>query len=354
MMFKRTQKAENGVDIQFSAFLHIRKMVIFILGFSGNNQYFSHESFFYKVFHYSAIPQIVVDKSLNVLEVNNALLMHFQLNPDKAGMKSFGEIVDCQKNTAIMKDCSKCKVKNCPIQKIVCESLNSSAPPVCSTTSFSSEKEKNYKTRWVQISGVKVECCDSNYVVLTFIDITKQKHKETLYKKRLELDPLTGLMNKQGLMNSIKRLANKKLPISYSLCMIDLDDFKNINDQCGHLTGDKVLKIFAKIIRKNIDDNDLAGRFGGEEFIIIFLHDNSQKVLHTLQGIHGQLNQSFKHDIPFPVSFSAGIIFINDNESAKVLTDLLLMVDRYLYDAKSRGKGRAVSPLGEFIFNIEH
>jgi diguanylate cyclase (GGDEF)-like protein len=161
-------------------------------------------------------------------------------------------------------------------------------------------------------------------------------------------------MNKQGLMNSIKRLANKRLPTSYSLCMIDLDDFKNINDQCGHLTGDKVLKIFAKIIRKNIDDSDLAGRFGGEEFIIIFLHDNSQKVLHTLQGIHGQLNQSFKHDIPFPVSFSAGIIFINDNESAKVLTDLLLMVDRYLYDAKSRGKGRAVSPLGEFIFNIEH
>jgi diguanylate cyclase (GGDEF)-like protein len=93
-----------------------------------------------------------------------------------------------------------------------------------------------------------------------------------------------------------------------------------------------------------------VGRFGGEEFVFIFMDTNPQQSLQILQRIHNELNEYFKDYIQIPVTFSAGVAYVDAVGNLLDCTDLFLDVDRLLYQAKSKGKSRAVSALGEFAF----
>ena len=87
--------------------------------------------------------------------------------------------------------------------------------------------------------------------------------------KMNQLDSLTGLLNKEAFKNSVeKELLDHK--VSHALLVIDLDNFKEINDNYGHMEGDEIIINVAKIIRNEISTEDLAGRFGGDEFFILF------------------------------------------------------------------------------------
>ena len=86
-------------------------------------------------------------------------------------------------------------------------------------------------------------------------------------KTQAHIDPLTKILNRRGLMEEINRKIT--LTESFSLVVIDIDHFKQINDRYGHPTGDKVLQELALLIKSNIRSNDLFGRWGGEEFIMV-------------------------------------------------------------------------------------
>lgn len=89
-------------------------------------------------------------------------------------------------------------------------------------------------------------------------------------REAAKTDMLTGLLNRRGfedaIVKPIKDVQEKNAPLT--LIIADLDRFKRVNDNYGHLTGDNVLKLLSKLLRKHIKGKDIAGRFGGEEFIM--------------------------------------------------------------------------------------
>jgi len=127
--------------------------------------------------------------------------------------------------------------------------------------------------------------------------------------------------------------------------MMDIDDFKKVNDTYGHVTGDEVLKRVGKIISSTIRDTDLAGRYGGEEFLILMPAteiDAAKKAIErVLENIR---NYNWKELGIEKVTMSAGVA---QAVPGKSVTELIEMADKALYQAKRSGKDRCVAYGGE-------
>ncbi len=204
--------------------------------------------------------------------------------------------------------------------------------------------------KWFRLNGSRITYRGKEYAVLTFTDVTDLKQRENRLKAQLTLDFATGTMNKCGLIHAMRRLMDaKKESVFFTACMIDFDNFKEINDQYGHLMGDKVLEVFSAIARKHMRAKDILGRFGGEEFILVFYEADEDQSLQILQRIHKALKDYFSEDLENPVTFSAGVIFAGKGKYAR-LEDLLGDVDGLLYWAKRCGRGRAMCSGGEILF----
>jgi two-component system cell cycle response regulator len=157
-------------------------------------------------------------------------------------------------------------------------------------------------------------------------------------------DKLTGLYNqayfKHFLDFEIKRSLRQKTPVT--LFMLDIDDFKQYNDNLGHLAGDGILMELAELIRANVRDTDLAARYGGEEFAVVLSNTNIDDALMSAerirQIIHGH---TFSHIKSLPskkLSISVGVaVYPSDAGS---LEELIQKADSALYKAKKEGKNR--------------
>ncbi len=134
--------------------------------------------------------------------------------------------------------------------------------------------------------------------------------------------------------------------------MTDFDDFKEINDQYGHTMGDKVLRAFSHISHKNIGSSDILGRYGGEEFVFIFLETSLLDAIKSISRIQSELKESFGNILPHPVTFSAGLAYI-DAQACRCMgcTGLINLADNLLYQAKNRGKNRIVTSDSEHCFD---
>ncbi|MEA2091702.1 MAG: GGDEF domain-containing protein, partial [Campylobacterota bacterium] len=100
--------------------------------------------------------------------------------------------------------------------------------------------------------------------------ITQLTNQVKTLEEKSNLDSLTKVFNRRALSSYLKNIcSHDKLPYSFHMLMLDIDDFKNINDSHGHLAGDKVLIFIANILKKTLRDGDKVFRYGGEEFIII-------------------------------------------------------------------------------------
>jgi 5-methylcytosine-specific restriction protein B len=127
-----------------------------------------------------------------------------------------------------------------------------------------------------------------------------------------------------------------------SLCMIDFDNFKQLNDQYGHLFGDKVLKKFSDIAHRHIRKGDVLGRYGGEEFVFIFDGIDEKQSFQILKRIHVELTKYFSEIAKQPVTFSAGIVAVDSSSQTMSYKELLGQADSLLYEAKELGRSRAM------------
>ncbi|MCT4594006.1 MAG: diguanylate cyclase [Anaeromicrobium sp.] len=179
-----------------------------------------------------------------------------------------------------------------------------------------------------------------------------------LIKKNNELqllattDYLTSLNNHQSFysyFDSLKKHACKiKTPIS--LTLIDIDDFKKINDTYGHLVGDEILKELAKVVRGSVRKSDFVARYGGEEFAIILPSTKLNVAIQLSERIRKNVeNHTFKvNDVDIKVTISLGTDTLIPVNFRKNQYDFIKGVDELLYDAKSSGKNR-VCHLGHVI-----
>ncbi|MBX9567558.1 MAG: response regulator [Candidatus Obscuribacterales bacterium] len=164
-------------------------------------------------------------------------------------------------------------------------------------------------------------------------------------RERQDRDLLTGLLLRRAFADQIEALVSEseRHGFNFSLCLMDVDHFKKVNDTYGHMAGDKVLAYFGKLLRKRFRVEDLRGRWGGEEFILAFRHERKETMHKALDRVLEELKKvEFKGDKgePFFTSFSAGMVdFPEDGTS---LHDLVLNADRRLYLAKHNGRSQIV------------
>ncbi len=134
--------------------------------------------------------------------------------------------------------------------------------------------------------------------------------KESLLQEA-HTDHLTKLNNFNTFDDTISYHINKSQQENSNLGLIvlDIDDFKKINDACGHQTGDKILRDVAKVIVNSTREDDVLFRFGGDEFVIIIPNsskDIADSIFERLQSNCQNIKTHITYNLPFPISFSAG------------------------------------------------
>jgi diguanylate cyclase (GGDEF)-like protein len=174
-----------------------------------------------------------------------------------------------------------------------------------------------------------------NKVISNPIMVEVHVFKET--EKLAMVDSLTGLFNRRYFDVSLKKEINRALRYGkdMSILMIDLDNFKNINDSKGHLFGDKVLKKLATILTTVSREEDVLCRYGGEEFVIILPETNTSGALIFAERLRLEMSgkEFFREN---NITFSGGISSYQQvSEDASKLLDC---ADKALYKAKLSGK----------------
>lgn len=166
---------------------------------------------------------------------------------------------------------------------------------------------------------------------------------ENKLREHAETDFLTGLPNRRSFMKrlveSLERL-KRGLDQPSALLMLDLDFFKHINDQHGHLAGDAVLRNISTLVRDNLRKIDNAGRLGGEEFAVLLPGADLEAASHFAERLRSKVEDSpttWKED-SIPVTISIGITLLNaDDEKTD---NAISRADRALYAAKEKGRNR--------------
>jgi len=174
----------------------------------------------------------------------------------------------------------------------------------------------------------------------------KKRLEQGKIRRQTELDSLTGVSNRGKSMQDITRLlrlaVRQQQP--FSLAILDLDQFKLINDRYGHEIGDRVLNYFGQLLNQSFRMEDVVGRWGGEEFVVGMYgitKANGAKRLDKMLSTFREIKFTDRNGNAFQVTFSAGIAqFIQDGED---LQTLYRAADQTLYKAKTQGRNRVLA-----------
>lgn len=172
---------------------------------------------------------------------------------------------------------------------------------------------------------------NSNLEVLELFDDMKNK---------MNKDYMTGLYNRRYFFEVGEDIyeKNKKLNKTISIAIIDIDNFKKINDTYGHDIGDYAIKFVAKILRENIIGTTLISRIGGEEFSLLFFNRDKEEIEKLLEDIREKFENNLIEvdDIKFKYTISIGCTF----DYGKDIDEMMQFADKGLYDAKNSGRNK--------------
>jgi diguanylate cyclase (GGDEF)-like protein len=168
------------------------------------------------------------------------------------------------------------------------------------------------------------------------------QQKNQLLQKLSVTDSLTGLYNRSKLDAILaEQLArferNKRV---FCLLMIDVDHFKNINDNLGHIMGDKILITVATVLLKSIRTIDYAARYGGDEFMVVLTETSADAALKTAERIRSQVGVICSAFKEYPVTITLSIGITQSRRGDVTPSDLIARADTALYGAKSAGRNR--------------
>ena len=197
--------------------------------------------------------------------------------------------------------------------------------------------------RWINDRGIPFY--DKNKVFIGFIgscmDVT-EKIEGQLLKEMAQNDVLCKTFNRQysyQLLNEIFMQARESAT-SFSILMIDVDKFKEINDSYGHSAGDTVLKEIVSLTKGEMRGLDIIGRYGGDEFLIGLVHTKAEEALKVAERISTVIEKSsirIDQDNQVKVTVSIGVVCLKDEIT---LDELINNADKKLYEAKKEGRNR--------------
>lgn len=183
------------------------------------------------------------------------------------------------------------------------------------------------------ITGAVEAFTDARYSKDTFEENKK-------LKRLIEVDPLTSLYNRRYLEFQLasSTIENKQFNTPFGVLFLDIDNFKDVNDTYGHNIGDQVLKLISNTIKSNLRPNDIAGRWGGEEFVIILRRIDLEKMTVLAERLRMICkNSSYKLEDGniISVTISIGGSLYEPNETVE---ELIAKADRLMYESKQAGR----------------
>src|ERR1051325_1768601 len=156
-------------------------------------------------------------------------------------------------------------------------------------------------------------------------------------------DHLTGLANRRRFERQLEREVNRTLRLEhpFSLLMIDIDNFKRLNDTFGHDAGDEAIRRIGKVLREGTRGIDLAARIGGEEFAVLLVETSREGGYEVAERLRNAIKQI---EIPNASNITASFGVAECPSCAQTSTDILKAADNLLYQAKRIGRDRVVGP----------
>ena len=310
---------------------------------TGLHTHVREEDLFFTAFKHTPIGIIIIDENSKIFKVNNRFFNYLKMPSHNIAGNKFGKAFSCKSLNDNDYNCGEAEgCSLCQIQKCINDILLYEEPIDSMDVSHHFVINDQVMTRWFLTSAKPIYFNNKRYVLMSFVDITKRKRIEDQLTILGITDELTGLYNRRYLVDHCKKMISDSISSSkiMSLVIIDIDNFKHINDTYGHSVGDDVLVTFADTLRDNLRHCDLVGRYGGEEFIIALPNtpiSTANTVLIRIQNMFKQLSYLRFNK---PISFSAGLIQIpSDYQDLLSFEDVLERADSLLYWAKNKNKG---------------
>ena len=200
-------------------------------------------------------------------------------------------------------------------------------------------KEKGYiwlRMVVVFIPNDRLDNIDSIFVMFRNIDNRKRLELDYIYKS--QRDSLTHIYNKEYSSSMIKEFLSGVREQNSVYGILDIDDFKNVNDTFGHMAGDEVLKRVANLLFENVDNDDIVGRLGGDEFVFLLKKcDDIEKAKKRIERILKCIQFEYTEgDETLNIQCSIGAVIAD--KDCKEIDALYKKADRNLYEAKNYGK----------------
>jgi diguanylate cyclase (GGDEF)-like protein len=186
------------------------------------------------------------------------------------------------------------------------------------------------------ISPILITC-----MLLFEVLLSQWRHRENLIHRLSEIDPLTNLYNRRSINEALLDL-DHRMTSDYAVVLLDLDHFKNINDRYGHDKGDETLVKVSNVLKNELRDSDVVGRFGGEEFILLLKKsslEQAQQIAERCRSKIESLTLTNEYSEPIPITASFGIAISQPNMRPQ---QLLSQADQALYKAKAAGRNRVM------------
>jgi two-component system cell cycle response regulator len=169
------------------------------------------------------------------------------------------------------------------------------------------------------------------------------RDKNAMLERLSTTDPVTGLRTRRfvGELLSIEALRASRYKTPLSIAMCDVDHFKRINDTFGHPAGDAVLALLCQVMQRALRATDVAGRWGGEEFLLVLPHTDLDGAASFAERVRQAIEET-EFDVvsaPHPVTLSIGVAGLRDGQNVE---QLIAAADEALYAAKGAGRNRVV------------
>ena len=200
---------------------------------------------------------------------------------------------------------------------------------------------KNALPRWVEISMNKVGLEGGDLVIGIVRNNTERKAAMAEIERQAKHDDLTGLINRREFNSRLDTLLEnaKAQSAHHALLYMDLDQFKVVNDTCGHIAGDELLRQLSTLIKSKIRNDDTLARLGGDEFGVLLVDCSVERAMEIAEMLR-QTISSFRFNWQgknFETGVSTGVVAITSSENA---TEVLSSADAACYVAKDQGRNR--------------
>lgn len=178
----------------------------------------------------------------------------------------------------------------------------------------------------------------TGFLIITYI-VSELKNSLLKHKDLASTDPLTSILNKRAFYELSAMELQKACRFNHSLSILcfDIDNFKYVNDNLGHYTGDILLKIVSNIIKNNVRKIDVVGRLGGDEFAILISRTNAEAAYFVANKLRNLLLEAMQQN-GWPATFSMGLATFQ--RPPETVDELIQKGDILMYTAKKNGKNR--------------